>query len=264
MYWLSGVGPEPIVPPMLPRAAVRAVGLGTATVLVCLSGCSALRRSVDLPAAPAEPAIETAAPEIPPIAAVAPPPVEPRVHVVARGETLTAIARRYGVTVRTLVEDNRLTDPDRLEVGQRLTLPADPTAVQAEPLEVAGMTWPVDGGHVLSPFGAPRGGRSHTGVDIGGQAGQAILAAGPGVVVFSGTLRGYGNTVVIDHGAGLRSLYAHNREITVAEGDNVERGDTIALLGRSGNATTDHCHFEVRQGEVPLDPLPLLSQRTRP
>jgi murein DD-endopeptidase MepM/ murein hydrolase activator NlpD len=97
-------------------------------------------------------------------------------------------------------------------------------------------------------------------VDIGGKAGQPILATRGGVVVFTGTLRGYGNTVILDHGDGLRSLYAHNREVTVGEGDAVGQGAMIARLGRSGNATTDHCHFEVRQGEVPLDPLPLLSQ----
>ncbi|HEX5043172.1 MAG TPA: M23 family metallopeptidase [Candidatus Polarisedimenticolaceae bacterium] len=113
---------------------------------------------------------------------------------------------------------------------------------------------------MLSAFGAPRGGRSHTGVDIGGKAGQPVLATRSGVVVFTGTLRGYGTTVILDHGDGLRSLYAHNREVTVGEGEAVERGAVIARLGRTGNATTDHCHFEVRRGEIPLDPLPLLSQ----
>jgi murein DD-endopeptidase MepM/ murein hydrolase activator NlpD len=194
-----------------------------------------------------------------------PTPPEARSHRVARGETLTAIARRYGTTVRDLVEGNRLPDPDLLEVGQTLAIPGAPAPEPPAPVVVSGMTWPVDGGHVLSPFGAPRGNRSHSGVDIGGRAGQPILAAERGVVVFAGTLRGYGNTVVLDHGAGLRSLYAHNREILVDEGDTVERGATIAELGRSGNATTDHCHFEVRRDQVPLDPLPLLSStRERP
>jgi murein DD-endopeptidase MepM/ murein hydrolase activator NlpD len=191
--------------------------------------------------------------------------IEPRVHFVVHGESLTAIARRYGTTVQALVEENRLPDPDRLQVGQRLGLPgppepAPPVTGPSEPVLVGGMAWPVAGGRVLSPFGAPRAGRAHTGVDIGGNPGQAILAAEDGVVVFAGTLRGYGNTIVLDHGAGMRSLYAHNRKITVAIGDAIRRGDTIARLGRSGNATTDHCHFEVRRGEVPLDPLALVSQ----
>lgn len=233
--------------------------------MVCLSGCATLRPTETVPATPVSQANEPAVDVLPVPAPPAPAPPEPRTHVVARGETLTAIARQYDLSVARLVEENGLSDPDRLEVGQHLRLPGAPATVKHEtPVQVADLTWPVDGGHVLSAFGAPRGGRSHTGVDIGGRAGQPVLAARDGVVVFTGTLRGYGNTVILDHGDGLRSLYAHNRDITVSEGDTVDRGETIARLGRSGNATTDHCHFEVRRGEVPLDPLPLLTQAEKP
>ena len=230
--------------------------------MVCLAGCATLRSVDPIPATPVAPGNEPAV-DVLPVPPPSPPPApEPRSHVVTRGETLTAIARRYGVSVQRLTEDNGLADPDRLEVGQRLSLPGAPAApVPAESsVLTSSLSWPVEGGHVLSAFGAPRGGRSHTGVDIGGKAGQPVLATQEGVVVFTGTLRGYGNTVILDHGDGLRSLYAHNREITVGEGDAVEKGTMIARLGRSGNATTDHCHFEVRRGEMPLDPLPLLSQ----
>jgi murein DD-endopeptidase MepM/ murein hydrolase activator NlpD len=189
------------------------------------------------------------------------------VHVVARGESLTGIARRHGTTVQALVERNDLLDPDRIEIGQRLLLPGRPGILSpetppsvSEPALVDGMAWPVQGGRVLSTFGAPRGGRAHTGVDIGGVSGQPVLAADSGQVIFAGTLRGYGTTVVLEHGDGLRSLYAHNRELVVAVGDSVRRGDVIALLGRTGNATTDHCHFEVRRGEVPLDPLAVVTR----
>ena len=242
--------------------AARAGWGGGALLLVCLTACATLRPLEGIPATPVAPGNEPAVDTLP----VAPPPAvpspaEPRVHVVARGETLTAIGRRYGVSVDRLVQDNGLANPNLLEVGQRLVLPGVPApAPQVPPVLTAGLTWPVEGGHVLSAFGAPRGGRSHTGVDIGGKAGQPVLAAREGVVVFTGTLRGYGNTVILDHGDGFRSLYAHNREITVGEGDTVEQGTTIARVGRSGNATTDHCHFEVRRGEVPVDPLPMLSQ----
>ncbi len=230
-------------------------------LLVCLVGCATLRPADPIPATPVTPSNEPMVDVLPVPPPSPPPALEPRSHVVTRGETLTAIARRYGVSVHRLAEDNSLADPDRLDVGQRLLLPGAPAPVPAEhSLLTSSLSWPVEGGHVLSAFGAPRGGRSHTGVDIGGKAGQPVLATRDGVVVFTGTLRGYGNTVILDHGDGLRSLYAHNREVTVAEGDTVEKGAMIARLGRSGNATTDHCHFEVRQGEVPLDPLPLLSQ----
>jgi murein DD-endopeptidase MepM/ murein hydrolase activator NlpD len=233
--------------------------MGSALLIVCLTGCASLQPLETVPATPVGPGTEPIVDALP--APPPPPAPEPRVHIVARGETLTAIARRHGVPLERLVEDNRLADPDRLEVGQQLRLGEIPTpSAPASRTSATSLSWPVEGGHVLSAFGAPRGGRSHTGVDIGGKAGQPVLAAGDGVVVFTGPLRGYGNTVILDHGDGLRSLYAHNREIAVSEGETVEKGATIARVGRSGNATTDHCHFEVRQGEVPLDPLPLLSQ----
>lgn len=244
----------------------RPVWVGSALALALLaSACATLRPAGSPPPTiAAEPAVETAAPTFP-AASPAPASPEPPVHLVLRGESLSGIARRYGTTVQALVERNGLPDPDRIEVGQRLLLPGRPEAplvdsAPTEPTLVDGLAWPVAGGHVLSPFGAPRGGRAHTGVDIGGRSGQPILAAEGGQVVFAGTLRGYGSTVVLEHRDGLRSLYAHNRELLVALGDSVQRGDTIALLGRSGNATTDHCHFEVRRGEVPLDPLALLTR----
>jgi murein DD-endopeptidase MepM/ murein hydrolase activator NlpD len=77
-------------------------------------------------------------------------------------------------------------------------------------------------------------------------------------VVFSGQQRGYGKVVVVDHGDGEQTVYAHNSKNLVAAGDEVERGAEVALVGRSGNATTEHVHFEVRRGGVPVDPLPFL------
>ena len=68
-------------------------------------------------------------------------------------------------------------------------------------------------------------------------------------------MRGYGNTVVVDHGDGLTTLYAHNSELLVRPGDTVTAGQRIARVGHTGNATTDHCHFEVRRGDAPVDPL---------
>jgi murein DD-endopeptidase MepM/ murein hydrolase activator NlpD len=68
-------------------------------------------------------------------------------------------------------------------------------------------------------------------------------------------MRGYGKTVILDHGDGLRSLYAHNAKLLVRVGQSVERGQPVALLGRTGNATADHCHFEIRRGDRRLDPL---------
>jgi murein DD-endopeptidase MepM/ murein hydrolase activator NlpD len=79
-------------------------------------------------------------------------------------------------------------------------------------------------------------------------------------------MRGYGKTVILDHGDGYSSLYAHNARLLVRVDQYVERGMPVALLGRTGNATAEHCHFEIRRDDEPLDPLlfllpPLEAQR---
>ena len=87
-----------------------------------------------------------------------------------------------------------------------------------------------------------------------------MLAVRSGRVLYSSSMRDYGRTVILDHGDGLRSLYAHNSKLLVQKGQQVYRGQAIARVGRTGNATTEHCHFEIRRDEVPVDPLPYLRQ----
>jgi murein DD-endopeptidase MepM/ murein hydrolase activator NlpD len=124
-----------------------------------------------------------------------------------------------------------------------------------------GFEWPVAGGHVVSYFGAHRRTHRHAGVDIAGDRGQEIIAARAGVVTFSGRTRtGYGNLVILDHGYGIESLYAHDQAVLVRIGDKVEKGQPIARVGRTGNATTPHCHFEIRKDRVPVDPLLYVSR----
>jgi murein DD-endopeptidase MepM/ murein hydrolase activator NlpD len=178
----------------------------------------------------------------------------PTVHRVQRGETLSSIANRYGVSVDDFVRANDLADPDLLTVGQPLIIPAGSRG--------GSWSWPVAGGEILSGFGTDRGIEVHRGVDIRADAGQPVVAAWAGVVVYSGSdMRDYGNAVILDHGGGLTSLYGHNAELLVSAGDRVGRGDPIALAGSSGNATTVHCHFEVRKNAVAIDPLELLGSR---
>lgn len=187
-------------------------------------------------------------------------------HVVTPGQTAWRIARAYGLTVEQLAAANGLDDPSRISVGQRLTIPGatTPLEVAVAPAIEGSWLWPISGGSVLSYFGAPRGKRLHQGLDIRGEPGQQIVAIGPGSVVYSGSeMRGYGRTVILDHGNGLQSLYAHNKALLVRVGDRVERGDTIARVGRSGNASTEHCHLELRLNERPIDPLAYLDRDRR-
>lgn len=96
--------------------------------------------------------------------------------------------------------------------------------------------------------------RFHSGIDIGGDYGLSIVAADTGTVSYAGWISGYGNTVIIDHGNGISTLYGHNQSLTVSVGQNVSQGDVIARCGSTGNSTGAHCHFEVRINGEPTSP----------
>jgi murein DD-endopeptidase MepM/ murein hydrolase activator NlpD len=100
--------------------------------------------------------------------------------------------------------------------------------------------------------------RLHTGVDFSAATGTPVYSGGGGVVVFAGWKSGYGNTVVIDHGGSLATLYAHNSALAVATGATVKRGQRIASAGSTGNSTGPHVHFEVRIKGTPVDPMSYL------
>ncbi len=188
-------------------------------------------------------------------------PSEGAVHVVQRGENLYRIALHYGVTVGEIAEANGIRDPRALEVGMRLVSPGARGAAPERPLvpeldaDAARLAlgWPTYG-VVTSRFGW-RNGRGHEGLDIGAKPGTPVWAASAGRVVFSGRLGDYGRVVVVRHDAVYSTVYAHNRKNFASKGDRVVRGDVIAEVGQSGNATGPHLHFEVRRGETPRDPL---------
>jgi len=120
------------------------------------------------------------------------------------------------------------------------------------------MIWPLSG-PITSEFGWRNhpifgGQRFHSGLDIGGDYGLPILAAQAGVVSHAGWIGGYGNTVMIDHGGGIVTLYGHNESLAVDVGQYVNQGDVIAYCGSTGNSTGPHCHFEVRLDGEPVSP----------
>jgi murein DD-endopeptidase MepM/ murein hydrolase activator NlpD len=117
------------------------------------------------------------------------------------------------------------------------------------------MLTPVVGASVTSPFGR-RGRRMHEGIDMKVPSGTPVIAASGGDVTFTGRSRGYGNLIVIEHGGGYSTAYAHLSGFAsdVREGVRVNRGDVIAYSGATGNATAPHLHFEVRMNGSPVDP----------
>jgi murein DD-endopeptidase MepM/ murein hydrolase activator NlpD len=219
-----------------------------------------------------------------------------RFHEVKRGDTLGAVARRYGVTVVALVTANRLAGPGvMLRLGQRLVIPppgpakprdaappaprragalalARPASVPAPaaPRAPAGIVlalpdfddlpvafqWPAEG-TVTSTYGRRRSGW-HRGIDIKTELGTPIQAAAAGVVIVSGVEPRYGRVIKIEHEGGFVSIYAHNDENLVEAGDRVAAGETIATVGKTGRATTHHVHFEIRRDGQNYNPLYLL------
>ena len=122
--------------------------------------------------------------------------------------------------------------------------------------------WPINGS-VSSPFGYrihPILGvrKLHTGIDINGSTGTPISASADGTVILSQTYGGYGRAVVIDHGGGMATLYAHQSSIAVSVGEVVTRGEVIGYVGCTGSCTGPHLHFEVRLSGVPVDPMQYL------
>ncbi|HVM19039.1 MAG TPA: peptidoglycan DD-metalloendopeptidase family protein [Egibacteraceae bacterium] len=121
------------------------------------------------------------------------------------------------------------------------------------------LLWPTDGaltsgfGYRTHPIFKTR--RMHAGIDIPAPTGQPIFAAADGVVSSAGVRGGYGNVVVIDHGEGLSTVYAHQSRMTVSTGEDVDAGDVIGHVGSTGWSTGPHLHFEVRLGGTPVDPM---------
>ena len=139
--------------------------------------------------------------------------------------------------------------PKPVAVAPAKPEPPTAAAVERDP-ESLDFIWPARGG-LLAKFSEPGG----KGVDIGGKPGDPVVAAAAGQVLYTGTgIRGFGKLIVIRHENGFSSVYAHNREILVKEGQNVARGQRIAEMGDS-DADRPKLHFEIRKSGKPVDPL---------
>lgn len=202
-------------------------------------------------------------------------PITGVLHTVTSGDTVLGIAEEYEAKATDIVEYNGLSDSSRLSIGQKLVVPdgyiaprtAPPVAASNQriaresndgptppPSEAgssgSGFIWPTTTKHISQYF---RWG--HTGIDIDNRSRPSVFAAQAGTVEFVGWLGGYGNLVIINHGSGITTYYAHNEKFYVAKGQSVKAGDAIAKMGSTGRSTGPHVHFEVRRNGSPINPL---------
>lgn len=199
-------------------------------------------------------------------------------HQVRRGENLYRIGKAYGVSHTDLARANALGDGGKLEVGQRIFVPGvkralpvnlitpehavtEAPAVNELPQGDGVFIWPLVSGTLTSSFG-PRGRSFHDGIDIGAAPGTVVRAAREGAVIYSDTLRGYGNVVIVQHAGGYATVYAHNEENLVDAGSKVRQGQPLAKVGRSGRTSGPNLHFEIRKDNVARNPIYFLPSQT--
>ncbi|MDD5084649.1 MAG: LysM peptidoglycan-binding domain-containing M23 family metallopeptidase [Candidatus Omnitrophica bacterium] len=175
-------------------------------------------------------------------------------HTVGRGETLWRIAQRYNVDANEIVRVNCLKDVDSIEVGQRLTIPGGVAPVEPKKIRKK-FGWPLKGTVVIR-FGEKENSIVSKGIGIRSSLGADVVAAQSGTVTFVGErVKGYGKVIILDHGDGFETIYAHNQENLVALGGKVAKGDVIARVGSFGRAGYPYLHFEIRWQHQPQDPM---------
>ncbi len=167
----------------------------------------------------------------------------------ARGDRATFVAEAEALAAESAALAARIQAAQSAAAAAATTSPA--TSTSSSP--GATLSWPVSG-PVTSGFG-PRWGRMHEGIDISVETGTPVRAAAAGTVIYVGWLGGYGNLVVVDHGGGLSTAYAHNSSFAVGQGAAVGAGTVVSLSGNTGNSSGPHVHFEVRVNGAAVDPL---------
>lgn len=193
-------------------------------------------------------------------------------HVVARNETISNISKKYNISSESIINANNLDSEEVLKLNQKIFIPGGRKIVVATPASKPAYTGTsiaksittnpstsYDGGKLLWPTVGHRITQyyswRHQGLDIANKTGTPLYAAESGTVERSGWNNGYGYNVVINHGGGLKTLYAHASKLHVKAGDEVNRGDIVADMGSTGWSTGPHIHFEVISNGVKQNPL---------
>lgn len=198
-------------------------------------------------------------------------PVNGIAHKVQKGDTVYSIAKRYDSSAQSVVDFpfNTFSNDETFElaIGQTVIVPdgVKPKDVESAPrirritpdagsvVASGSFVWPTQG--TLTQYFA----WYHPGLDIANKQTPNVLAADSGVVTYSGCINwGYGCHVIIDHGNGFKTLYAHMQQLYVTVGQRVERGNALGKMGSTGRSTGPHLHFEVSKNGVKLNPLTVL------
>jgi len=192
-------------------------------------------------------------------------PVNGLSYKIQKGDTLSKVAKKYQGEVNKIIEFNKLASAADIQIGQTVIIPDGKEQIVYAPVATASikniftpapasnsqLLWPTNSHRITQYFKW-----LHSGLDIGNKTGQPIYAAESGIIEKAGWNNGgYGYFVIINHGGGLQTLYAHQSKIYVKTGQNVARGDIIGAIGSTGRSTGPHLHFEVRTNGVRVNPL---------
>ena len=176
-------------------------------------------------------------------------------HKVKKGETLWSIAKAYDVSMKEVIDSNRIPNVARAEENQLVFIPgvhaSKEIAVGKEANE-SGFVWPVRG-KLIGYFHERKGAYFNKGIDIQAREGDIVRAARRGEVVFAGYLMGYGYTVIVGHADEFFSVYARNSKLLVGLNDSVHQGQEIARVGQGDNPS--YMHFEIRKRSLEDNPL---------
>ena len=200
---------------------------------------------------------------------------------VKKGDTLYSISRKLKSNVYSISKLNKLKDINQIKVGQRILIPEyfeqkknNPTlkkktiqkkkkVVQVKSISKSSNTqkfiWPVKG-KILIKYGSGDSGFFNDGINIKSSSGIAVKASNDGEIIYSGNeIPGYGNLILIKHNKNLITAYAHLEKIEKTKGDLVKRGQSIGIVGNTGNVKDVQLHFEIRKGKNAVNPLKHLS-----
>ena len=204
-----------------------------------------------------------------------------KIHIVKKGDTLYSISRNYQTDLYSVSKINKIKNINEIIVGQKLVIPSSgkkkiipknkKKKINNKKLEKKSFKrkslslyensfiWPVKGKVVLG-FGKTNPGFYNDGINIKSSYGSNVLASQDGEVIYSGNeIPGYGNLVLIKHSKNWITAYAHLDKIHKKKGTSVKKGDSIGLVGESGNVNEPQLHFEIRKGKEAVDPMNFLS-----